>query len=263
MQREDGSSRDRAFFLLCPEPASPTDPGTLFGVDTRGDTIVLISLPAVVRYKVIDFHTDTSPPMVNFFTQCSGAIIGPNSAISAAHCFFNPTTGTWKNFQYGAPGFDSLHSPNEPWGHFNCFSIWMFSAFFTDTHVVSQWDIAAFDFTGCTDNPTSTGVGWFGYIINPNPSGRTLATDGYASNLSCALGQVCGMTGTAVNSGSALLLSSNLFLKGGMSGGPIFTTNTNQIMGNSIAVDTNTSYYRRFDTTVYNLFHSLDPTRFP
>jgi V8-like Glu-specific endopeptidase len=213
--------------------------------------------------SILLIHTDFTPPMPGYSSACSGAIIGPHSAIGAAHCFYDEPTHTWKGFQSGATGVDDLRSPNFPWGTFDCFGIAIYSAFETDPNVVSQWDVAALDFAGCGDNPAATGAGWLGTTNGFSPGSTPLTSLGYANSpTTCDFNEVCGMNGTASASGQ-FLQSSNIFTKGGDSGGPLFITSSLQLVGNAIAVDTNTSYYRWFNSAPYALFHIFDPSRWP
>jgi V8-like Glu-specific endopeptidase len=212
-------------------------------------------------------HTDTTPPVQGAFSECTGSIIGPNSGISAAHCFYDEPTQTWKDFQYGATGENDLQEPNTPWGTFACFGISFYTAYTTDNSQTSRWDAAALDFTNCADDPGKSGAGFLGYWDNANPtSTRAIAGDGYLhGGAGCYVdGQICGMTGTTIVSGN-YLDSTNIYSNHGMSGSPLFTSDTNlwfsgHIIATSQGVET---YGLRFTSTIYALFHATDPTRFP
>jgi V8-like Glu-specific endopeptidase len=254
-----GGSAPASSPLSAPLPGGIEARTSALLVDNRHGPFNNLAFPAS---STILFHTDTTPPMPNMFDACSGSIIGPQSAMSAAHCFFDEPTKTWKSFQFGATGVDDLKEPNFPFGTFGCFTITFYSAFANDPNIVSVWDVAAFDFGGCPDNPGASGAGFLGYFQNFNPAGTNLTAVGYASGGGCDFNEVCGASGTATVS-NTIIRSSNIFTKRGESGGPIFITNTLQVIGDITAGDSNTSYSRWFDTNAYNLFHSFDPNRFP
>lgn len=256
--------------------SQPTATQALSGSVTSGAPLVspasFTDNRQVVQYNTypgtphVVLRFDCIPAQQNCTTDCSAVLIGPNTAATAAHCFWSVPDQQWRHFQYGATGEDDLQQPNVAGSTFsNCFGVSMPTAYLTDPSTTSQWDFAQMNFVGCSDNPAPR-AGYLGYWQNLNlPANGVVWEIGYpAFAAHCTYAEVCGMAGTATKSG-ALWLSTNIFNSGGESGGStMYVTGGNDYwIGDVLAVSPTTSYMRRFDSTVYPLFHAADPVRFP
>jgi len=202
----------------------------------------------------------------NCVTECSATLIGPNTALAAAHCFFDPPTQAWLDFKLGRTGLDIFDSPAYS-AQFNCFAIAFANAFTTDSSQTSVWDFAVIDFTNCADNPVPAS-GYMGYWKNISLGSNSVVwATGYPFlSANCFHEQLCGMSGTASGSGS-YWLSGNVFVSRGQSGTSLYFEDASHnyySIGNVVATTTSASYTRKLDSTVYSFLHSYsDPVRFP
>lgn len=104
-------------------------------------------------------------------SQGSGTLIGPSTAMSVAHVFWDETNDTWEADFLWAPGFDSADADRSPWGDwYRCYWVTIPVAYTTNENQ-STFDYAVLDFNvGCnsvdngvnSDRPGST-VGWLGF----------------------------------------------------------------------------------------------------
>lgn len=102
-------------------------------------------------------------------SQGSGTLIGPSTALSVAHVFWDEVNGTWEADHDWAPGFDNQDADASPWGQFGCYLVTIPSGYTTNINQ-NTYDYAVLDFdVGCnivrngvnSDAPGST-VGWLG-----------------------------------------------------------------------------------------------------
>jgi V8-like Glu-specific endopeptidase len=101
----------------------------------------------------------------------SGSLIGPSTAMSVAHVFWDETNDTWEADHMWAPGFDSQDADPSPWGDwYRCYWVTIPVAYTTNENA-NAYDYAVLDFdVGCnsiengvnSDEPGRT-VGWLGF----------------------------------------------------------------------------------------------------
>jgi V8-like Glu-specific endopeptidase len=102
--------------------------------------------------------------------QGSGTLIGPSTAMSVAHVFWDETADTWEADHRWAPGYDSQDANPSPYGEwYGCYWVTIPTAYTNGNS--STYDYAVLDFdVGCnivrdgvnSDEPGST-VGWLGF----------------------------------------------------------------------------------------------------
>jgi V8-like Glu-specific endopeptidase len=126
----------------------------------------------------------------------SGTLIGPSTALSAAHVFWDEDNSTWEPDHRWAPGFDSQDADPSPWGEwFRCYWVSIPVGYIAlETH---DFDYAVVDFdAGCnsvrngvnSDHPGST-VGWLGHYTASATEieARTGHVRGYPGPGSCGI----------------------------------------------------------------------------
>ncbi len=136
-------------------------------------------------------------------SQGSGTLIGPSTAMSVAHVFWNESANTWESAHRWAPGFDSAEADSSPWGDwYACYWVTIPTAY--TIYENSTYDYAVLDFdVGCnsvrngvnSDRPGST-VGWLGFYTasTSDIESRTGYLRGYPGTGTCGNpGQSCGV----------------------------------------------------------------------
>jgi V8-like Glu-specific endopeptidase len=108
---------------------------------------------------------------------CSAIMIGPHTAVTAAHCFYNTKTNTWFASRFFAAGAETINNaPFYPFSTWWTWTIWIPGGYHTD----GDYDMALIDF----GSPSSSGVQWLGTHI-PGPTeytdegGATIERSGY------------------------------------------------------------------------------------
>ncbi len=135
-------------------------------------------------------------------SQGSGTLIGPSTAMSVAHVFWDEGNNTWESTHRWAPGYDSADSNRSPYGEwYGCYWVTIPTAY--TVYENSTYDYAVLDFdVGCnsvrdgvnSDNPGST-VGWLGSLVASTGTieGRTAYLRGYPGSGTCGNpGTSCG-----------------------------------------------------------------------
>lgn len=214
-----------------------------------------------------------------FLNEGSATIIGPHTAVTAAHVMYNNTNGYWNEW---AEGFaDPGTSEPGPLGYFNqhgCMGTTFYTAFKTEGNS-GTWDFAVLDFSGCTgsDNPANA-VGymgyWWGWASSASMPGYAFV-DVWGSPdpaAHCTWPEECGEGGWYTDMTSVFVDSNNLFAGEGQSGTSwmYFDGDSNAYhVGTHIQVAYSGSTFqfsrgRLFDGDFYSLCHNFsDSTRFP
>jgi len=135
-------------------------------------------------------------------SQGSGTLIGPSTAMSVAHVFWNEDGDTWEADHRWAPGYDSADGDPSPYGEwYRCYWVTIPTAY-TNGNAASD-DYAVLDFdVGCnaysngvnSDAPGST-VGWLGFYTasDSNIESTTGYVRGYPGSGTCGNpGTSCG-----------------------------------------------------------------------
>ncbi|MFK8032309.1 MAG: serine protease [Gammaproteobacteria bacterium] len=135
-------------------------------------------------------------------SQGSGTLIGPSTALSVAHVFWDEGANTWESTHRWAPGYDSADSNRSPYGEwYGCYWVTIPTAY--TTYENSTYDYAIIDFdVGCnsvrdgvnSDHPGTT-VGWLGNLVASTSTieGRTNYLRGYPGSGTCGNpGTSCG-----------------------------------------------------------------------
>ena len=108
-------------------------------------------------------------------SQGSGTLIGPSTAMTVAHVFWDEDNDTWEAAHKWAPGFDSADRDSSPWGDWaSCYWVTIPGGY--TTFESATFDYAVVDFNvGCnsvkngvnSDEPGAT-VGWIGAFVASN-----------------------------------------------------------------------------------------------
>src|SRR6185295_5280363 len=152
------------------------------------------------RAQIVFDNTDSTNSIDG--SEGSGTLIGPSTAMSVAHVFWDEANDTWEADHLWAPGFDSQDADSSPWGSwFRCYWVTIPLAY-TSNEDQNPWDFAVVDFNvGCnsvdhgvnSDRPGNT-VGWLGHYTasESNIEGRTGYVRGYPGAGTCGnSGQAC------------------------------------------------------------------------
>src|SRR5262245_45302818 len=100
----------------------------------------------------------------------SGTLIGPSTAMSVAHVFWDEAADTWEADFRWAPGYDSLDANPSPYGEwYGCYWVTIPTAYTNGNSSTHDYAVLDFD-VGCnvvrdgvnSDEPGST-VGWLGF----------------------------------------------------------------------------------------------------
>jgi V8-like Glu-specific endopeptidase len=143
------------------------------GPDNR---IVLNNLIYPHRVHIVFDNTGSTATIDE--SRGSGALIGPSTAMSVAHVFFDNFNDTWWADHRWAPGYDSQDADPSPWGEwYRCYWVIIPAGYASATtaSATHDFDFAILDFdAGCnsvrngvnSDHPGST-VGWLGNYTAP------------------------------------------------------------------------------------------------
>ena len=148
-----------------PEPDEPQAEKILGETDER---IVYPHLRYPYRTNIV-FNNEGDASVIDG-TQGSGTLIGPSTAISAAHVFWDKSNKTWEAPHRWSPGYSSQSSPSNPFGDwFECY--WVTIPKGRIDTGSSLYDYAILDFNvGCdstingvnSDRPGEM-LGWVGW----------------------------------------------------------------------------------------------------
>ncbi len=171
---------------------------TVHGVDDRR----VMSNTAYPHRTHIVFDNTGSTSSING-SQGSGTLIGPSTAMSVAHVFWDEGANTWESAHRWAPGFDSQDSDSSPFGDwYSCYWVTIPTAYINTES--STYDYAVLDFNvGCnsvrngvnSDRPGAS-VGWLGHYVASTSAieGRTGYMRGYPATGTCGNpGTSCGV----------------------------------------------------------------------
>lgn len=192
---------------------------------------------------------------------CSATMIGVNTAISAAHCFYD---GTYHNVVFAAPGYDAVDPNHAPFGIYNdscVFGIvpdgWIHNTnnFF--------YDFAILDFSACDELQLGYSTGWLGWWSDAPVANYAASIFGYPGTCQglTAYPQLCGMTapvGAVLPGPSAGLLNDRaLDVSEGQSGAGVFISGADTwVVGNAAGArdygnGNVINIHRRLDGTVF------------
>ena len=211
----------------------------------------------------------------------SGTLIGPSTAMSVAHVFWDETADTWEADYRWAPGYDSLDANPSPYGEwYGCYWVTIPTAYTNGNSSTHDYAVLDFD-VGCnivrdgvnSDEPGST-VGWLGFYTAS--SGDIESHTGYVRGYP-GLG-TCGNPGVSCNirvwgdtsSSSENNATSNMIehqadTSGGQSGSGFYHYADPScsgcgygpyLVGMHRAGSTNYNLARRFDSTVYSFLQA-------
>jgi len=167
----------------------------------------------IVTYHDGDFH---------YLDEGSATVIGPQTAMTAAHVVYDHTNEEWNTFAAGfaAPGdFEA-----EYYGYFNqdgCMATIVPYDYTFDT--TEYWDWTVLDFTNCTgsNNPANS-VGYTGYWVGfnsyPNPNDFLDINGSPDPAAHCNWPHGCGMSGQFDSVSEWEIISSSIFTGEGQSG---------------------------------------------
>jgi V8-like Glu-specific endopeptidase len=205
----------------------------------------------------------------NNSASCTGSLLGPKTAISSAHCFYDNSTSSWYptwNWAFGV-ATRLISGVKQQWSAFGnyigCYSFWIPSSFVGSNTVDN--DFAAIEF-GCNLTPGSV-VGAHGSwtASSSQISSSTVRVTGYPGSLPAStpsnflvptlLTQTNAVGGALVDSSNATRILHGVDTTGGQSGSallqPIFGGASVYLTGIHKGGYAGQNHARRFDSTVY------------
>jgi V8-like Glu-specific endopeptidase len=153
--------------------------------------------------------------------NCSATLIGPRTAVIAAHCVYED--GHWYTIEYFIPAANSL-PPTEPFGRFNAFNIRVPQQWLTDEDW--NYDFAAVEFWGLPQFFPGNVVGWLGTADSSSGLMRMVSYPGDKNPRP----QLWGKVGTVTSTTSGRR-KHNLDTVGGDSGAGLYTVDTLHVVG--------------------------------
>jgi V8-like Glu-specific endopeptidase len=165
------------------------------------DRVVMDNTVHPFRAQIV--FDNTGSTTVIEASQGSGTLIGPSTALSAAHVFWDETNDTWEAGHRWAPGYDSQDADPSPFGDWTGCYLVSIPVAYTNNVNQNTYDYAVLDFdVGCnsvdngvnSDEPGNT-VGWLGSWVagNGDIQGSTGYVRGYPGT------GTCGNPGVACN----------------------------------------------------------------
>ena len=259
------------------EGFAPTAPQIVHG--STDDRTVMSNTIYPHRTQIV-FDNTGSTSAING-AEGSGTLIGPSTAMSVAHVFWDETADTWESDHRWAPGYDSLDANPSPYGEwYRCYWVTIPTAYTNGNS--STYDYAVLDFdVGCnivrdgvnSDEPGST-VGWLGFYtasagdiesrlgyVRGYPGPGTCGNPGVACNV-----RVWGDTSSASeNNATTNTIEHQADTSGGQSGSGFYHYADPScsgcgygpyLVGMHRAGSTNYNLARRFTSAVYSFLQA-------
>lgn len=258
------------------EPQPPKSSESTEQVHGTDDRVVMNNLSYPFRTNIV-FDNTGSTATING-AEGSGTLIGPSTALSAAHVFWDEANGTWEADHIWAPGFDSKDADPSPWGDwYRCYWVTIPTAYTTNVNQ-NTYDYAVLDFNvGCnsvdngvnSDRPGAT-VGWLGHYTasDGDIESRTAYVRGYPGLGTCGNpGQSCNVrvwgdySSPSENDAQPQKIHHQADTTGGMSGSGIYhyadpscggCNYGAYLVGIHRAGSSSYNVARRYDSTVYS-----------
>ncbi|MEO0974717.1 MAG: hypothetical protein AAFX85_16630, partial [Pseudomonadota bacterium] len=183
-----GNAQANAPWLEANVPHRP-DPFSVHGVDDR-DVFNNLNYP----YRTNIVYDNTGSTSVINGSEGSGTLIGPSTAMTVAHVFWNEDADTWESPHRWAPGFDSEDADPSPYGEwYRCYWVTIPGGYASNESAYYDYAVMDFD-VGCnsvrngvnSDEPGAT-VGWLGaYTASTSDiESRTAYVRGYPGTTNC------------------------------------------------------------------------------
>jgi V8-like Glu-specific endopeptidase len=211
----------------------------------------------------------------------SGTMIGPSTAMSVAHVFWDEAADTWEATHRWAPGYDSQDANRSPYGEWHgCYWVTIPTAYTNGNSSAHDYAVIDYD-VGCnsvrdgvnSDAPGAT-VGWLGFYtastsdiesrlgyVRGYPGTGTCGTPGVACNV-----RVWGDTSSASeNNATSNMIEHQADSSGGQSGSAFYHYADPScsgcgygpyLVGMHRAGSASYNQARRFDSTVYSFMRA-------
>jgi V8-like Glu-specific endopeptidase len=207
-----------------------------------------------------------SPITATTESRCTAALIGRETALAAAHCFWDPNTDQWRQDYAWAAGFDSEDADIDPFGQRNrCYVVTIPSAFTTANGSPIEHDYAVIDFTGSCGTFPGDLAGWFATKVPEYTNSEIQQTSqfwGYPSYTasSCAgvhcRTRIWGSSGALTVGPPHHVINHMIDESPGQSGSPVFRFFENQWfqvgIHKGVAVGQTANWARRINLAVNN-----------
>ena len=271
-------SQGNASYNLLQED-KPLQQGGAIGINsvhgTVDDRTVMPNTTYPYRTNIV-FDNTGSTGVINA-SQGSGTLIGPSTAMSVAHVFWNEDADTWEADHRWSPGYDSADADPSPYGEwYRCYWVTIPTAYTNGNSATHDYAVLDFD-VGCdaisngvnSDEPGAT-VGWLGHYTASESAieGTTGYVRGYPGTgtcgnpgVSCAI-RVWGDTSSASETNATSTTIEHMAdTSGGQSGSGFYHYADPTCSGCGYGAylvgmhRAGTSSYnlaRRFDSTVYS-----------
>lgn len=272
-------SQGNARYNLLQEDKLSLESGSAIGINivhgSVDDRDVMANTSYPYRTNIV-FDNAGSTSVINS-SQGSGTLIGPSTAMSVAHVFWDEGADTWESTHRWAPGYDSADADPSPYGEwYGCYWVTIPTAYTNGNE--SRHDYAVLDFdVGCnsfsngvnSDEPGAT-VGWLGaYTASSGDiESKTGYVRGYPGSGSCGNPLVsCGtriwgdVSWSSENNATSNFIEHYADTSGGQSGSGFYHYADPScsgcgygayLVGMHRAGATNYNQARRFDSTVYS-----------
>jgi V8-like Glu-specific endopeptidase len=254
----------------------PFRPQSVHGADDR---TVMDNTIYPHRTQIV-FDNTGSTSSING-AQGSGTLIGPSTAMSVAHVFWDEAGDTWEADHRWAPGYDSLDANPSPYGEwYGCYWVTIPTAYTNGNSSTDDYAVLDFD-VGCnvirdgvnSDEPGAT-VGWLGFYtasagdieghlgyVRGYPATGTCGNPGVACNV-----RVWGDTSSASeNNATTNTIEHQADTSDGQSGSGFYHYADPScggcgygpyLVGMHRAGSTNYNLARRFNSTVYSFLQA-------
>jgi V8-like Glu-specific endopeptidase len=255
---------------------SPNAPQIVHGADDR---VVLDNTIYPHRTQIV--FDNTGSTAVISAAEGSGTLIGPSTAMSVAHVFWDEAADTWEADHRWAPGYDSQDANPSPYGEwYRCYWVTIPTAYTNGNSSAHDYAVLDYD-VGCnvvrdgvnSDQPGSV-VGWLGFYtastsdieshlgyVRGYPGTGTCGNPGVACNV-----RVWGDTSSASeNNATSNMIEHQADSSGGQSGSGFYHYADPScsgcgygpyLVGMHRAGSTNSNLARRFDSTVYSFMRA-------
>jgi Trypsin len=150
-----------------PSPAMAADGLQTLKVIGTDDRQVVSGMPPAGMDRSQMLMSEAAVTATNNTSACTGTLMGPKTAISAAHCFYDPQTFQWRTQRHWSFGVatrkytgQAIQQTTAYPPYLGCYFVWIPAAFVsTNTGVVN--DFSVIEFT-CGVSPGSQGVPYQG-----------------------------------------------------------------------------------------------------